>query len=109
MALYYHNTLKRKIQQILFAAGRFRPNYPQKEVLYMVFEKVKNILAAQFDVDEESITMETDILEDLGADSLDVMDLMMTLGDEFDMQVDESEVENITTVGALVNFIESNS
>ena len=75
----------------------------------MVFEKVKDILAAQFDVDEESITMETDILEDLGADSLDVMDLMMTLGDEFDMQVDESEVENITTVGALVNFIESNS
>ncbi|MBQ1397518.1 MAG: acyl carrier protein [Clostridia bacterium] len=75
----------------------------------MVFEKVKNILAAQFDVDEDSITMETDILEDLGADSLDVMDLMMTLGDEFDMQVDESEIENITTVGALVNFIEANS
>ncbi len=75
----------------------------------MVFEKVKNILAAQFDVDEDSITMETDILEDLGADSLDVMDLMMTLGDEFDMQVEESEIENITTVGALVNFIEANS
>ena len=75
----------------------------------MVFEKVKNILAAQFDVDEDSITTETDILEDLGADSLDVMDLMMTLGDEFDMQVDESEIENITTVGALVNFIESNT
>ena len=75
----------------------------------MVFETVKNILAEQFDVDEESITMETDILEDLGADSLDVMDLMMTLGDEFDMQVDESEIENITTVGALVNFIEANT
>ncbi len=75
----------------------------------MVFEKVKDILAAQFDVDEESITMDTDILDDLGADSLDVMDLMMTLGDEFDMQVDESEIENITTVGALVNFIEANS
>lgn len=74
----------------------------------MVFEKVKNILAAQFDVEEDSITMETDILEDLGADSLDVMDLMMTLGDEFDMQVDESEIENITTVGSLVSFIESN-
>jgi len=74
----------------------------------VVFEQVKNILAAQFDVDEDSITMETDILEDLGADSLDVMDLMMTLGDEFDMQVDESEIENITTVGALVNFIEAN-
>ena len=75
----------------------------------MVFETVKNILADQFDVDEDSITMETDILDDLGADSLDVMDLMMTLGDEFDMQVDESEIENITTVGALVNFIESNT
>lgn len=75
----------------------------------MVFETVKNILAEQFDVEADSITMETDILDDLGADSLDVMDLMMTLGDEFDMQVDESEIENITTVGALVNFIESNS
>ena len=75
----------------------------------MVFEKVRDILAAQFDVEEDSITLETDILDDLGADSLDVMDLMMTLGDEFDMQVDDSETENITTVGALVNFIEANS
>ena len=75
----------------------------------MVFETVKNILAEQFDVEEDSITMETDILDDLCADSLDVMDLMMTLGDEFDMQVDESEIEHITTVGALVNFIESNT
>ncbi len=75
----------------------------------MVFEKVKNILAEQFDVDEDSITMETNIQDDLGADSLDVMDLMMTLGDEFDTQVDESEIENITTVGALVNFIEANT
>lgn len=74
----------------------------------MVFEKVKNILAVQFDVDEDSITMETDIQKDLEADSLDVTDLMMTLGDEFDMQVDESEIENITTVGSLVNYIEEN-
>lgn len=78
-------------------------------MFFVVFETVKNILADQFDVDEDSITMETDILDDLGADSLDVMDLMMTLGDEFDMQVDESEIENITTVGALVNFIEANT
>ncbi len=75
----------------------------------MVFEKVKAILADQFDVEEDSITLETNIQEDLGADSLDVMELMMTLGDEFDTQVDESEVENITTVGALVNFIEANT
>ncbi len=78
-------------------------------MFFVVFEKVRDILAAQFDVEEDSITLETDILDDLGADSLDVMDLMMTLGDEFDMQVDDSEIENITTVGALVNFIEANS
>lgn len=75
----------------------------------MVFEKVKAILADQFDVEENSITMETNIQDDLGADSLDVMELMMTLGDEFDTQVDESEIENITTVGALVNYIEANT
>lgn len=75
----------------------------------MVFERVKNILADQFDVEEDSITMETNIQDDLGADSLDVMELMMTLGDEFDTQVDESEIENITTVGALVNYIEANT
>lgn len=73
----------------------------------MVFEKVKNILAAQFDVEEDSITMETNIQDDLGADSIDMVELMMSLGDEFDTQVDESEVENITTVGALVNYIEA--
>lgn len=75
----------------------------------MVFEKVKAILADQFDVEENSITMETNIQDDLGADSLDIMELMMTLGDEFDTQVDESEIENITTVGALVNYIEANT
>lgn len=74
----------------------------------MVFEKVKSILADQFDVEEDSITMDTDIVEDLGADSLDVMDLIMTLSDEFDMQVEDSEIGNLTTVGALVNYIESN-
>lgn len=75
----------------------------------MVFEKVKAILADQFDVEEDSITMESSIQDDLGADSLDIMELMMTLGDEFDVQVDESEVENLTTVGALVKYIETNS
>ena len=75
----------------------------------MVFEKVKAILADQFDVEEDSITMETNIQDDLGADSLDIMELMMTLGDEFDTTVDESEIENITTVGSLVNYIEANT
>ncbi len=75
----------------------------------MVFEKIKAILADQFDVDEDTITTETNIQEDLGADSLDVVDLIMSLEDEFEIEVPDSEVENIKTVGALVSFVEDNS
>ena len=74
----------------------------------MVFEKIKAILAEQFDVEEDSITMETNIQEDLGADSLDVVDLIMSLEDEFEFEVPDHEVENIKTVGALVQFVEDN-
>ena len=71
-------------------------------------EKIKAILAEQFDVEEDSITMETNIQEDLGADSLDVVDLIMSLEDEFEFEVPDHEVENIKTVGALVQFVEDN-
>ncbi|BCI61152.1 acyl carrier protein [Solibaculum mannosilyticum] len=75
----------------------------------MVLEKVKAILAEQFDVEEDSITSDTSISDDLGADSLDVVDLVMTLEDEFDVEIPDEEVENIRTVGALVKYIEENS
>ena len=75
----------------------------------MVLEKVKAILAEQFDVEEEKITAETDLQEDLGADSLDVVDLLMSIEDEFDIEIPDEEIENIKTVGALVSYIESNS
>ena len=75
----------------------------------MVFEKIQAILAEQFDVEEDKITLETNIAEDLGADSLDVVDLLMTLEDEFDVEIPDSEVDNIRTVGNLVKFIEGNS
>ncbi len=74
----------------------------------MVFEKIKKILADQFDVEEDSITTETNIQDDLGADSLDVVDLIMSLEDEFEFEVPDHEVENIKTVGALVQFVEEN-
>lgn len=64
----------------------------------MVFEKVKAILSEQFDVEEDSITMESSITDDLGADSLDVVDLLMSIEDEFEVEVPDSEVENIKTV-----------
>ena len=75
----------------------------------MVLEKVKAILAEQFDVDEDKITADTDLLEDLGADSLDVVDLLMSIEDEFEVEVPDEEIENIKTVGALVSYIEANS
>lgn len=75
----------------------------------MVLEKVKNILAEQFDVEEDSITTETNLQEDLGADSLDVVDLLMSIEDEFETEIPDEEVENIHTVGDLVSYIEANS
>ena len=74
----------------------------------MVLEKVKKILADQFDVVEESISADTNIQEDLGADSLDVVDLIMALEDEFEFEVPDHELENIKTVGDLVKFVEAN-
>jgi len=73
----------------------------------MVFEKIKVILSEQFDVSDDTITMNTNISEDLGADSLDVVDIIMSVEDEFEIEVPEAEVENIRTVGQLVSYVEA--
>lgn len=73
----------------------------------MVLEKIKVILAEQFDVEEDSIKTETDLQDDLGADSLDVVDLLMSIEDEFEIEIPDEEIENIRTVADLVNYIES--
>ena len=75
----------------------------------MVLEKVKAILAEQFDVEEDKVTADTDLQEDLGADSLDVVDLLMSIEDEFGVAVPDDEIENIKTVGSLVSYIEANA
>lgn len=75
----------------------------------MVFEKVKAILAEQFDIDEDTLTAETDLQEDLGADSLDVVDLLMSIEDEFEVEIPDEEIENIRTLGELVSYIEANA
>lgn len=75
----------------------------------MVLEKVKAILAQQFDIDEDTLSMNTNIQDDLGADSLDVVDLLMSIEDEFEVEVPDEEIENIRTVGELVSFIEANA
>ena len=74
----------------------------------MIFEKIKNLLAEQLDADENDMTMDTDIAKDLGADSLDVVELLMAIEDEFDIEVPDEEIENIKTIGAIVEYIQSN-
>ena len=74
----------------------------------MVFEKVRDILVDQLDVEEEKVTMDASITDDLGADSLDVVDLVMSLEEEFDVESPDTQVENIKTVGDIVRYIEDN-
>ena len=75
----------------------------------MIFEKVAAILAEQLDAEEDTITMETSLVDDLGADSLDVVDLVMTLEDEFDMEIPDEDIENVRTVGDIVKYLEDHS
>lgn len=72
----------------------------------MVFEKLSKLIAEHFSIDVEDITMDTSFVEDLNADSIDIMDLMMSVEDEFGLEeVDESAMEGIKTVGDVVGYI----
>ena len=73
----------------------------------MVFEKVRDILCEQLDLEPEDITLDTNIIEDLGADSLDLVDFVMSLEDEFDKEIPDEDVESIKTVGDIVSYIEN--
>ncbi len=72
----------------------------------MVFEKIRKILCEQLDIDEDTVSMESNIAEDLGADSMDVVDLIMSIEDEFEVEVPDEKIESIKTVGDVVNYIE---
>lgn len=72
----------------------------------MILEKIKAILSEQFDVEEDDITADSNLADDLGADSLDVVDLLMSIEDEFEVEIPDTEVENLKTVGGLVQYIE---
>lgn len=75
----------------------------------MVFEKLKDIIVDQLGVDEADVTMEANIQDDLGADSLDIVDLITTIEDEFDLSIPDEAVEDIKTVGDIANYIEKNA
>ena len=72
----------------------------------MTFDKVKEILVDQLDVEDEKVTMEASIIDDLGADSLDLVELMMSIEEEFDIgEIDEAEAASMKTIGDLVRRI----
>lgn len=71
-----------------------------------MFEKVKSVLAQQFELDPESITMDTNLIDDLGADSLDVVELIMSLEDEFGIAISDNDADQLYTVGRIVDYLE---
>ena len=73
----------------------------------MVLEQVKNIIEEQLGVAASEITEDSAFIEDLGADSLDIVELIMAFESEFDMEIDDDEVENISTVGDVVSYIKN--
>ena len=74
----------------------------------MVFDKIREILADQLDANAEEMTMETRIAEDLGADSLDVVEMLMSVEDEFGIEIPDEAIENLKTIGNVVEYIEKN-
>lgn len=70
-----------------------------------MFEKMVEIIKEQLSVEDVEITMETSFKEDLGADSLDLFELVMALEDEYSVEIPSDELENLTTVGAVVNYL----
>lgn len=72
----------------------------------MILEKIQQFLAEQFEVSADSINADTNLVDDLGADSLDVVELIMSVEDEFGISVPDEDAAGLTTVGKIVEYIE---
>ena len=72
----------------------------------MIFEKIQEVLSEQFEVSADSITVDTNLVDDLGADSLDVVELIMSVEDEFGLSISDEDAANLTTVGKIIEYIE---
>ena len=71
-----------------------------------IFDKLKELVVDQLGVEEDEVTLEATMQDDLGADSLDLVDLVMSVEEEFGVKVADEDLENIKTVGDIVNYIE---
>lgn len=74
-----------------------------------VFEKVKGIIVEQLGTAETAVTMEASFIDDLGADSLDIVELIMALEEEFDIEIPDADAEKVVTVGDVVEYIKENA
>lgn len=72
----------------------------------MIFEQVRDALAQQFEVDPDSISMDTNLIDDLGADSLDVVELIMSLEDTYGISIGDEDAAQLYTVGKIVDYLE---
>ncbi|WP_446899483.1 acyl carrier protein [Clostridium sp. LBM24168] len=75
----------------------------------MIFEKIQKIISEQLGIGEEEIAMESSFIDDLGADSLDIVELIMALETEFDLEIPDEEAEKISTVGDVVEYIKAHT
>lgn len=75
----------------------------------MIFDKVKEIIVEQLGVDAEDVAMESSFIDDLGADSLDIVELIMALEEEFDLEIPDEEAEKFPTVGNVVEYIKEHT
>ena len=73
-----------------------------------VFEKVKNIIVDLLQVSEDNVTLESHFIDDLGADSLDLVELIMGIEEEFNIEIPDGEAEKVVTVGDVVDYIKDN-
>lgn len=80
----------------------------KQEAILMIFEKIKKLLAEQINISEDEIKMESDIINDLGADSLDVVEMIMGVETEFNVTVPDEVAMEMKTIGDVVAFIEKN-
>ena len=74
-----------------------------------IFDRVKTVIIDQLGADEDAVTMEASFIDDLGADSLDIVELVMGLETEFDLEIPDDQAESIKTVGDAVNYIKENA
>jgi len=80
-----------------------------KEKYVTTFDRVKKVVVDQLDVNADEVTQEASFVDDLGADSLDVVELVMGLEEEFDLEIPDEDAEKITNVGAAVSYIDEKS